>query len=271
MRCPPSAHILNLSFPRSAGARGFTVIELLVVVGVIAMLVALLMPSLSEARDMSIEHQGHVNLRSTHGMFTLYTMDNKEFWPYATKPVDQETEIPYGGRSHPSEYFGMTSRWKYALADAYYDENPASPSVHWPVSYNDRPPVTFIYSGTFLASHRYWTIEHRVGPRQWRATRVADVLHPVDKGLIAFKDFWIGPGKSRNGDIDYVIAFVDGHVERFNRAELGDFHPGGDGPEDWAGGTTNANPFEHTLGGVRGRDRAPERVGGTTTSAAVRR
>jgi prepilin-type N-terminal cleavage/methylation domain-containing protein len=62
--------------------RGFTLVELLVVIGIIAVLIAMLMPALSRARDQAIRIQCMSNLRSMMHAVTMYTSENKNYLPY---------------------------------------------------------------------------------------------------------------------------------------------------------------------------------------------
>jgi prepilin-type N-terminal cleavage/methylation domain-containing protein/prepilin-type processing-associated H-X9-DG protein len=61
--------------------RGFTLVEILVVVGIIAMLIALLLPSLSKAREAANRVACAANLRSIGQGFFLYANDNKGDYP----------------------------------------------------------------------------------------------------------------------------------------------------------------------------------------------
>src|SRR5687768_10633410 len=58
---------------RSPTRRAFTLVELLVVVGIIALLVALLMPALSKVRKHAFEVKCAANLRSIGQGLTMYT------------------------------------------------------------------------------------------------------------------------------------------------------------------------------------------------------
>jgi len=70
---------------RPAGPRaGFTLIELLVVVGIISLLVSILMPSLTNARELARRTVCLSNLRSLGAAMHLYQQDNSDyFWPCA--------------------------------------------------------------------------------------------------------------------------------------------------------------------------------------------
>jgi prepilin-type N-terminal cleavage/methylation domain-containing protein len=65
--------------------RGFTLVELLVVIGIIAVLVGILLPTLNRARESANRAACLANLRTIGQMWLLYAQDNKRQIPLGTQ------------------------------------------------------------------------------------------------------------------------------------------------------------------------------------------
>ena len=74
--------------------RGFTLIELLVVIAIIALLISILLPSLSRARELSKRLVCQSNMKGIGTSCKIYANDNYERWPIP--PFDRGLPSPEG-------------------------------------------------------------------------------------------------------------------------------------------------------------------------------
>ena len=83
-----------MSHKRSTAARGFTLVELLVVIGIIAVLISVLLPSLNAARRSARTTQCLANLRTCGHGFFMYSQSYKGMFPVAVHEHDSWKPLP---------------------------------------------------------------------------------------------------------------------------------------------------------------------------------
>jgi prepilin-type N-terminal cleavage/methylation domain-containing protein len=100
------------SYRHTPARRGFTLVELLVVIGIIALLISILLPALSRARENAKNAQCLSNLRQLGTVYQFYANDYKDQIP-----------IGYDGGSPWTGYYICQSATFYPLMGFLYQGN----------------------------------------------------------------------------------------------------------------------------------------------------
>jgi len=137
---------------RRASAAGFTIVELLVVVTIIALLIALLVPAIGKARDSALLTQSQGNLRNLAAANANYAAAwNDRQWSLSADDVGQygncclptyiaatggcpaSTVLGYGGTCPPSNQIGLWGYWLGCGGSTV--GGPENWSVTWPFDF----------------------------------------------------------------------------------------------------------------------------------------
>jgi prepilin-type N-terminal cleavage/methylation domain-containing protein/prepilin-type processing-associated H-X9-DG protein len=108
----------------------FTLVELLVVIGIIAVLIGILLPALSKARKQASLIKCLSNLKQLHAAVLFYVDENKQYLPYTGWG-----DFPNTGPANPA---GYTNDWLYDPALAVsahggaWDQSEVKEGALWP-------------------------------------------------------------------------------------------------------------------------------------------
>jgi len=227
---------------------GFSLVELLVVIGIIALLLSILMPSLRKARSIAMRLACAHNLKQINLAMNLYLNGNENTYPCAQDPVS----------TAPAYWLWMGRGWR-GFVEPYLGgnidaNNPSAlfcPQDH--IAKDKYESTSYAYSMAFYHSPEQIDDMNSLGdtyanPQPSVPQRIVDVARPSGKILIGEwlsnhsaidddKGWWCWQG-SRN----YV--FADGQVRLLDAKQI---RPARDGLPD-------ANL---TIHGIKGIDYPP--------------
>ena len=238
--------------PQPQPRRGFTLIEMLVVISIVSVLIAISVTGLKGARERATTVRVLARLGQLQKGFTAYTVDYKDTFPALIPPNQRTRTITYGPRTREVRYFEQYCFWHLFLAESYF-------GVPWDsraVQDGDGPggeANAVWYSQTFLAAPEYWDEDLRTGSDQRRAVRAGEVQFPSSKILLVLSVLWHTYTVPAVPLPDTMTARVDGSaskqpVESFLRGVPA-------GHEAFLDGATGAFwPGMETRAGARGRD-----------------
>ena len=227
---------------------GFSLVELLVVIGIIAMLLSILMPSLLRARSIAMRVKCTHNLKQINIAVNLYVNANDNSYPCAQDPVSTE----------PFYWLWMGRGWREFVEPhlgGNIDVN--SPSVLLcpadPTDSATYESTSYAYSMSFYHSSEQVDSMNQVAdtytnPQLSIPQQVGDVAYPAGKILIGEwfsnhnlldedKGWWTWEG-SRN------YLFADGQIQYLEARQI---RPARDGLPD----------SNLTFHGIKGVDYSP--------------
>lgn len=199
---------------RSTRPDAFTLVELLVAIGIITLLIALLLPGLSRARDQATTVSCQNNMRQLALLTAVYANDNNGGLPFST------TDNSLPGRGGTPWYIYIQ---KNTPEQARYC--PGQTGRYW-----DRNMKTMASVGEMPEARQYIAVNEAVCPDQLTAQpvvgrrlpqfkRTSEIMLLVDNGqeLFAGASYAAEHLRFRHRGGDGInLAFLDGHVETWD-------------------------------------------------------
>ena len=220
---------------------GFTLIELLVVVAIIALLVAILLPSLQKAKEQAKIPPCTANLHQLGIGFQMYVQDHRGRLPHI---LDQDP--PYSGHNTADRWFNLVSPYM-GIGFEYPDDRFGENYMRCPqmASY---PDVYRTYKANYLAVFRYSNVYgqegsaklDRVPPhillvldgicRDWGMGEINANLLAGFSGLRPNEFNALNGDMDKDGVNDTFLAYL---FESGPYSGIGFVHPGGAAAHRW--------------------------------------
>jgi prepilin-type processing-associated H-X9-DG protein/prepilin-type N-terminal cleavage/methylation domain-containing protein len=212
---------------RAFGCSGFTLVELMVVLGIIALLIGFLMPALISARRSAARAQCASNLRQWANAFNIYAVENNGFLPRRGQGVG-----PTGLINRPADWFNALPP---VMKMKSYMDMIAANAIPQP---GDSSLWICPSAGTFPGAY-YWSYGMNMGLSIWENTpqnngnpdKVSGVGDPAVMVLMTdapgnycsvFPSMYpngYNPVPRHNKSVN--VSFLDGHVSTLLGSYIG--------------------------------------------------
>lgn len=206
--------------PGGGLGRGFTLVELLVVIGIIALLIGILMPALSRARAQAQTVACHANVRQIAIAALMYAQEQKRYVGYAPGIDRKMLLYPYIGHGQNNNDVEGSQVWNC----------PSNDQLDVQCGYGFNTNLNWVN----LSQIRKWSETVAVcdsGIRDGQVATLSTMCNPPSKQSAAGNPAYRPNPRHANKTVS--VAFVDGHVESMAMNDNSTFYPG---PVDtWSG------------------------------------
>jgi prepilin-type processing-associated H-X9-DG protein/prepilin-type N-terminal cleavage/methylation domain-containing protein len=218
---------------------GFTLVELLVVIGIITLLIAILLPALNKARESAQTVQCQSNMRQVVMLCQMYANENKSWLPYGSANPPTNAHITWLTYMLGDPEYAPVPRMSGVVSPqvlrcpsngvSMYYNTTTTTMVYAPTTWNGKPESNSISVNVFIVGRDdQW--QHAQGKKltQFReSTKVMMVIDSDDGNGVDYKGEpfaqwtggYIAPEHVRfrhNRGTTINMAFLDGHAENWS-------------------------------------------------------
>lgn len=218
-------------------SQAFTLVELLVVIGIIAVLIGILLPTLGRAREAANSTKCLSNMRQCGMALVFYASDNKNKWlpPYRMPELTQNYAAgngPYFFTWLSGKYYKEDPRMWICPSDRWIDNATKYFRLYRPdrdtqcsyilnrdmPHYVNQPPYPSIYPGPY--DHIYF---YHPRPLKWvrKPTRmIVFAESTTGYGLASYRSLPEAFRWDHRKRTSMSLCFADGHAEQLDKSEI---------------------------------------------------
>lgn len=213
--------------PPSSRCRAFTLVELIVTIGIVGLLLGILLPALRGARVSAELTRVLANQRAAHQTLTQYMHDHQSSFPFYGTPGTHEAVLEWDGRRIDDRYWSQPRYWGLYLHTLGYDGwLSLGPEAH-ARSYEEIRDDECAGCGTgYMSMHMltnvvyaapaFWTENAPPDKSHHRAARGTEIAHPSAKAVLLLRAF----ADPRNPKARTLAHFADGHGEEIRFIDM---------------------------------------------------
>lgn len=244
----------------------FTLIEILVSIGIIAILLAIALPALSKARQRARDVSGLSNLRQTGILMENYASRYQGSLPYAGRlPTFYISPYVEHGSSVSTGYWDLAVYWSSLFHEvAPWEEwfnvwtypDPRRPTEHpWEIDPRENTPfsngiTSLRYCRSLFARPEVWDDGGMIEniSSALRPVRLSEIRYPSSKVSLYDGELCVRVQCDSPMDAKRAMLFLDGHADQLALSEANEPVRGR------VEGMADPAPLHDTPNGARGRD-----------------